>query len=111
MNLWECGEPGCTATALGEGGAIGLRAVGWYFEPGPVLRCPAHRPDGETERRFMGCERPVGEPCSPCRAEMEAERYQVAMGARPWLERFSNEALKLGARLAEPVERRPIESD
>jgi len=45
MNLWECDHPGCKCTAVGVGGAIGLRAIGWYFKRGPIIRCPNHRPD------------------------------------------------------------------
>ena len=44
MNLWECGHSGCKCTAVGTGGAVGLRAVWWYFEMGPQLFCPDHHP-------------------------------------------------------------------
>ncbi len=66
MNLWECDEPGCNRAAVGTGGAVGLRAIGWYFRVGPTLFCPWHRPDkipcvedGENK----------GKPCGPCAAE------------------------------------------
>ena len=52
MNKWECDSQGCDVTAIGCGGAIGLRALGWQFEKGqrsdmmPVILCPEHRTDG-----------------------------------------------------------------
>ena len=55
MNLWECERPGCKSTAVGCGGAIGLRAIGWQFIAGetkmmmtlgPTILCPLHRTDG-----------------------------------------------------------------
>ncbi|MAT84097.1 MAG: hypothetical protein CMD39_07380 [Gammaproteobacteria bacterium] len=50
LNLWECEHRGCTAAAAGTGGAVGLRAIGWYFRrgsggSGPTILCPNHRPD------------------------------------------------------------------
>jgi len=62
MNKWECEFPGCKSTAVGCGGAVGLRAIGWYFKPGPKIFCPNHRPDKED--------------CSSCIAEMWAWFYQ-----------------------------------
>jgi hypothetical protein len=50
MSLWECQNPGCSRQCIGCGGAIGLRAIGWYFMPGPVIFCPAHRPDAKRCR-------------------------------------------------------------
>jgi len=83
MNLWECEEPGCDATAVGEGGAVGLRAIGWYFQPGPVILCPRHRPDP------IPCVDPGvppeeraekhGKPCPSCRAAAEADRIQATL--------------------------------
>ena|ERR1700760_3915739 len=49
MNIWECHHPDCTNRVVGVGGAIGLRAIGWYFELGPVLYCPNHYPQGHRE--------------------------------------------------------------
>lgn len=52
MNEWQCDEGGCMSKAVGVGGAIGLRAIGWYFKRGqhdkhgPVILCPLHRADG-----------------------------------------------------------------
>lgn len=78
MNLWECGEPGCKSKAVGSGGAIGLRAVGWHFAiNGGPLRCPAHRPD-QTPCTDANDNR--GKPCSLCPAEMEANRFQTLIG-------------------------------
>jgi len=57
MNQWNCEEQGCAASAIGCGGAIGLRAIGWQFELGrktegfphpPMIRCPMHRIDGNS---------------------------------------------------------------
>ncbi len=44
MNLWECDTRGCPSTAVGIGGALGLRAIGWAVTVGgkdPRLQCPA----------------------------------------------------------------------
>lgn len=75
MNLWACQHPGCPHTVVGCGGAVGLRAIGWYFRVGPVIVCPAHRPDGGP------CVRPAADAdpnptCSLCRAETDAMRCQ-----------------------------------
>jgi hypothetical protein len=70
MNLWECDHPGCKSTAVGAGGAIGLRAIGWHFECGSKLLCPEHRPDA------MPCLVSKPQPCSSCVAEAEAGRFQ-----------------------------------
>lgn len=75
LNKWECEELGCDATAVGTGGAIGLRAVGWHFIPGAPLKCPAHRPDG-SEKRIPEIPCDKTGPCSACRAEEEADRLQ-----------------------------------
>jgi len=32
LNLWQCQFPGCRSTAVGTGGALGLRAIGWFVE-------------------------------------------------------------------------------
>lgn len=75
MNLWECHHAGCKSTAVGSGGAIGLRAVGWHFEMGGLLMCPAHRPDKAPCTDLRGAN--LGAPCSLCPAEEEANRMQV----------------------------------
>jgi hypothetical protein len=81
MNRWDCQMHGCRSQAVGAGGAIGLRAIGWYFETGPILFCPAHRPDATTERTPLHCRSTDdGQPCPWCTADREASRYQVAMG-------------------------------
>lgn len=83
MNLWECDEPGCTAKAVGMGGAIGLRAIGWFFQKGPRLFCPIHRPDGTKKRNpdwkgtSVRCKK-RGK-CGGCKAEEEADRLQYAV--------------------------------
>lgn len=85
MNKWECDFPGCKNTAVGCGGALGLRAVGWYFNPPrreplaeplqlgdvvsrvlatvgdrtPRIFCPRHRPDA-----------------IPCRDEYSAQKWE-----------------------------------
>jgi hypothetical protein len=76
LNKWECEHPGCTSTAVGVGGAAGLQAIGWWFLPGPNLRCPAHRPnpipcreDGDNH----------GKPCGQCAAEEDADLIQNAI--------------------------------
>ena len=87
MNRWRCDVHGCESTAVGVGGAIGLRAIGWYFRRGPVTLCPEHRPDPTTNRVEM--HNPAGntgQPCSLCAAEIEALEHQVRMGADAWTE-------------------------
>lgn len=46
MNRWECDRAECLVTADGIGGAIGLRAIGWFFDIGPMIYCPRHHPYG-----------------------------------------------------------------
>jgi hypothetical protein len=87
VNLWECAEPDCKHIALGEGGALGLRAIGWYFVVGEPLKCPEHRPDGTLDHNTRFCEVEPGQPCSSCQAEQEAARLQPMIGAMlglPW---------------------------
>lgn len=90
MNKWECDHAGCTTTAIGAGGAIGLLAIGWHFVPGsrslitPMqLLCPAHRPDPITctddSRNDDGEYMSLGKPCSNCRAEIVADIIQHAI--------------------------------
>lgn len=88
MNQWRCNginyETGkrCTITACGSGGAIGLRAIGWWFEPGHEVRCPAHRPDahGACREAYRMAGDALGpDPCSSCTADEEAERFQLAL--------------------------------
>jgi hypothetical protein len=81
MNLWECCEPGCPRKCVGCGGAIGLRAIGWYFVPGwgSNLFCPRHRPDGSTLRTELHGSQDgddEGKPCSSCQADAEATEIQ-----------------------------------
>lgn len=49
LNKWECSHPGCTFHCVGTGGAIGLRAIGWFVSLSPhsypLILCPAHRED------------------------------------------------------------------
>lgn len=87
MNRWQCGVHGCKSEAVGAGGAIGLRAIGWYFERGPVILCPAHRPDPTRDRTTAhDSHNDDGEPCSYCAADIAALEHQVRMGADPWTE-------------------------
>jgi len=45
MNIWQCDQQNCDRYVIGCGSAIGLRAIGWYFERGPVIYCPEHHPN------------------------------------------------------------------
>ena len=58
MNRWECEEPGCENVADGDGGAVGLVAIGWFFRSGLgkdfKLLCPRHNPErNEGVLRFI----------------------------------------------------------
>lgn len=48
MNGWQCEYPGCPYKCVGVNGAMGLRAIGWYFVPGLTNNCfcPYHHPKG-----------------------------------------------------------------
>jgi len=59
VNRWKCDHPDCTRECVGTGGAVGLRAIGWWFVYAGPIYCPAHRPD------------PIH-----CAADQEAERWQ-----------------------------------
>lgn len=92
MNKWECDHPGCGNAVVGTGGAIGLRAVGWYFRPGSNLSggdlyCPAHRPDPIECSDSMIPEDERKASCSLCAAEGESEYWQSRMEAEYGLER------------------------
>lgn len=82
MNKWECDVPSCASVAIGNGGAIGLVAIGWWFQRGeygmgPILYCGFHRPDKipclENENEHM---------CSLCPAEQVAARIQEQLYRR-----------------------------
>lgn len=81
MNVWTCDKPGCESRCVGTGGAIGLRAIGWYFVPGwrDNCFCPHHRPDpSPTSYGDMhGEDAPL--PCSDCAADREADYLQAAI--------------------------------
>ena len=86
MNLWECEVSGCDSTAVGAGGAVGLRAIGWYFAVGPTILCPAHHPDKVpcTEPPAIRTPEqahwlPTARYCSLCAAEAQAKRIQDAL--------------------------------
>jgi hypothetical protein len=85
MNLWECAHPDCKSTAVGAGGAIGLRAIGWYFRPGSSLAdnflfCPAHRPDPIPCCDKYTPDDEKLESCPHCAGEGEAAYWQTKMG-------------------------------
>ncbi len=74
LNQWYCDQAGCRSSAVGVGGALGLRAVGWFFALGPIIRCPNHRPD-PSNLKHEACE--TEGPCGYCRAEQEADAFQA----------------------------------
>lgn len=78
LDQWDCEHPGCESSAVGVGGALGLRAIGWYFVPGPIIFCPLHRLD-PSEVKHEECDN--SGPCSFCRAEQEAETLQGNIAA------------------------------
>ena len=73
MNRWECEYPSCKSKAVGEGGAIGLRAIGWHFTIGGQILCPRHRPD---QIPCVDNADNAGNLCSLCSAVKEAQRLQ-----------------------------------
>lgn len=83
MNKWECQGPDCTNSIVGVGGAMGLRAIGWYVVTGPVIFCPVCRPDPmpcvQTKER-------AGTSCTFCRGEQEAYSFQEAIRSMLGLE-------------------------
>ncbi len=96
MNYWECDyrDPGhgarCNSKAMGLGGAIGLVAIGWYFdrhnlnEMGTgILLCPAHRPD-KIPCKLVDSK--LNELCSYCKAEAKANYFQeiLILDGRIW---------------------------
>jgi len=106
MNKWECDArdtAGCKATAVGTGGAVGLRAIGWYFKPGDcnnlngTLLCPVHRTDGEEcLEAFLYPGQEPDQHCGPCKGEVEADDWQTIINSglgfenhsyTEWLER------------------------
>lgn len=76
LNKWECAWPDCRSTAVGTGGALGLRAVGWFFSIGRGPFCPAHRPDGTLLRNKESYPCDQDGPCGPCKGELEAANLQ-----------------------------------
>lgn len=89
MNKWECDHRDenngrCTITAVGVGGSLGLRAIGWTFsaDGGGLLLCPVHREDTAPCRPIYSAgEAHAGEPCHACAGENEAERWQLMIKA------------------------------
>ena len=82
MNLWECGHKGCKHTAVGVGGAVGLRAIGWYIKftaavdgsmLGPGVLCPLH------SLETVACMRDhsKGAQCGTCASTVRAHRLQA----------------------------------
>lgn len=59
MNKWTCNNSECKNQAVGIGSAIGLRSIGWYFQPGfegnlmPLIFCPGHHPDGYEKAEIV----------------------------------------------------------
>ena len=94
MNKWSCDFPGCRNSCVGVGGAIGLRAIGWYFVSGGETLCPGHRPEKEK------CDDPYTpdaerkEECPFCSGEREALRFQK-MIAESLGEKASLEVLEM----------------
>lgn len=75
MNLWNCQHAGCDRTCCGVGGAVGLRAIGWYFKRGPIIFCPEHRPDGINGKgKYLDCHK---KNCPQCKGSQEAEKWQA----------------------------------
>jgi hypothetical protein len=81
MNQWICGRAGCGTQAHGTGGALGLRAIGWYFEPGNPPFCPAHWPGHKQGcGKLPSVEGTAPDPdCSQCAAEKQANQWQEVM--------------------------------
>lgn len=78
MNKWECAATHCDRHVVGLGGAVGLRAIGWYFErgtseplTGATVYCPAHHPYASLECRHE-------KRCAVC---VETERLQHLVDA------------------------------
>jgi len=76
MNLWKCGSDVCKLQAVGVGGAIGLRAIGWEVRlncfGAPVTLCPKHR----LAARECEYDDDSIPPCSTCTGKYEADRLQ-----------------------------------
>lgn len=78
MSRWTCGHDGCKSRAFGAGGPVGLRALGWYVhlvvkdEKGPVILCPAHRPDPIRCTQIGSAKCRQGSKCSQCAARKQA---------------------------------------
>ncbi len=88
MNAWTCNAHGCRSIAIGVGGAVGLRAIGWYFVPGgtadcdqhlrlPIILCPGHRPDPIKCKEIVALLE-----CPLCRAEDVASELQKMIADR-----------------------------
>jgi hypothetical protein len=74
MNVWRCDALTCGRECVGVGGAVGLRAIGWYFTYGGPIFCPAHRPDP------VKCLESDQESCELCAGEIEADLWQAIIG-------------------------------
>ena len=84
LNKWECegrdaNGKRCDSTAIGTGGALGLRAIGWWFSIGGPIYCPVHRPDPITCRNPDGVADRVGVSCSLCAGDAEARTIQTVI--------------------------------
>lgn len=78
MNVWECADHGCGSTAVGVGGAIGLRAIGWHFTYGGPILCPRHRPDPvPCDDKYSTLNHGID--CHLCSAEHEADSWQAGI--------------------------------
>lgn len=100
LALWRCDQIECTRTCTGAGGAVGLRAIGWYFQPGdetagdhPQLYCPEHRPDP------IDCKQRPGTPCSHCAAERDVRIDQPKLMSNPELDHYVRKLLPIMQRM------------
>lgn len=95
MNAWTCEHTECKRSAVGCGGAVGLRAIGWYFEIGGPLLCPEHRPDKvPCDDKYS--EGNHGRSCAMCAAEHQAAAAQDQLTT-------DADRIRLGALAGQPM--------
>ena len=84
MNHWKCDVLGCKSEAVGVGSALGLRAIGWFFQRGsgtltpPLLLCPAHHKNKADLVKWHDCARSE---CPVCYANTQAEILQTLISS------------------------------